>query len=116
MSHPIDKYFFATRDFEDGRKQVIAVSTYAGKTVKGTATCAADDEFKLEEGKKLAAARCEVKVANKRAKFAQERLDYLVSVAEDLRAAISKAATVAGETAAAARVAEEELDKILETL
>ena len=116
MSFPIEKYNFIQHKTEDGRERIIALSTYCGRPVRGVAICSADDNFDLEAGKRLAAARCELKVANKRAKYAQEKLNYLVSVAEDLRQMISKAAFVAGETSTAVKAAEEELNKILETL
>ncbi len=45
---------------------VIAISSYAGKTVKGVAKCDPNDEFNLESGKKLAAARCNEKVCKQR--------------------------------------------------
>ena len=48
----------------DGK--VIAVSSYAKKTVRGVAKCSPNDVFDLEKGKKLAAARCNLKVAQKR--------------------------------------------------
>ena len=47
-------------------KKVIAISTYAGRTVKGVAKCHPSDEFDVEFGKKLAAARCNEKIAGKR--------------------------------------------------
>ena len=53
------------RYFIAGNK-VIAVSTYAGKTVRGIAICSPEDKFDIEFGKKLAAARCNEKVAEKR--------------------------------------------------
>ena len=56
------------------KNKVIAVSTYAGKTVRGVAICAPGDEFNLEFGKKLAAARCNEKVAAKR--HAKAAKDY----------------------------------------
>ncbi len=59
--YPIEKY----RYFTNGNK-VIAVSTYAGKTVRGVAICDKEDTFDFEKGKQLAAARCAVKVAEKR--------------------------------------------------
>ena len=66
MNYPIEKYRFYTRTKRDGIKQVIAVSTYAGRTVKGYANCSLEDEFSIETGKELAAARCNLKVAEKR--------------------------------------------------
>ena len=76
--YPIEKYQFKT--FEtvnaDGSKttNVIALSTYAGKVVKGTAKCLETDEFSLEDGKKLAAARCDAKVCDKRVRRAKKKL------------------------------------------
>ena len=61
MSFPLEKY----RYYVNGNK-VIAVSTYCGKTVRGVAVCHPDDEFNLELGKRIAAARCNERVAEKR--------------------------------------------------
>ena len=69
MSYPLEKYRFYT----NGRK-VIAVSTYAGKTVRGVAVCHADDNFDLETGKRLAAARCNEKIAEKRMERAANKM------------------------------------------
>lgn len=62
---------------------VVAISSYAGKTIVGIARCAPGDTFDVEIGKKLAAARCSLKVAEKRMKraedcysFASDRLTY----------------------------------------
>lgn len=69
MNYPIEKYKFITY----GNK-VIALSTYAGKRVRAVAACNPCDTFSLESGKKLAAARCAVKVAEKRVKRAEKKL------------------------------------------
>ena len=61
MSFPLEKY----RYYTNGNK-VIAVSTYCGKTVRGVAVCHPDDNFDIELGKRIAAARCNEKVAKKR--------------------------------------------------
>jgi hypothetical protein len=58
-----DKYTYFVADKQ---KKVVAVSTYAGKIVRGVAKCDPRDEFSIEDGKKLAAARCAVKIAKKR--------------------------------------------------
>lgn len=68
--YPIEKYRF----YEVGKK-VIAVTTYAGKTVRGVAVCHDGDTFDLEFGKKLAAARCNIKVARKRVACARKKID-----------------------------------------
>ena len=62
---PMEKYTFYTDDPENPTK-VYAVSTYAGKYVRGVAKCDPRDKFSMEKGKKLAAARCSRKVADKR--------------------------------------------------
>lgn len=46
--------------------KVIAISTYAGRTVRGVAKCAPNDKFDIKKGMALAAARCNEKVAQKR--------------------------------------------------
>lgn len=61
MSFPLEKYRFYTNG-----SRVIAVSTYCGKTVRGVAVCHPDDNFDIEIGKRIAAARCNEKIAEKR--------------------------------------------------
>lgn len=61
MSYPLNKYRFYTT----GGK-VIAVSSYAGQRVRGVAKCSPEDVYDFEKGKALAAARCAVKIAEKR--------------------------------------------------
>lgn len=68
--YPIEKYKFYTNG-----SRVIAVSTYAGKTVRGVAVCHAGDAFSLEKGKKLAALRCAEKIAKKRVARANQKVD-----------------------------------------
>lgn len=64
-----DNYsFYQTKD-----NAVIAVSTYAGRTVKGVAKCDPTDTFDIEKGKDLAAARCGHKIAMKRLKRASQK-------------------------------------------
>lgn len=64
-----DKYKYYT-----GKNEVVAVSTYAGKTVRGIAKCHEDDEFDLANGQRLAAARCHEKIAKKRQARAARKL------------------------------------------
>lgn len=67
---PYDKYKY----FVNGNK-IIAISTYAGKTVRGVATCHPEDDFDIETGKKLAAMRCDLKVREKRWKAANRKAE-----------------------------------------
>lgn len=81
---PFEKYRFHVVDTKnsDGQKvkKVIAISTYAGKPVRGVAICSVHDEFDLEKGKRLAAARCNEKVAKLRYKNSSAQLDYACSL------------------------------------
>jgi len=58
--------------------KVIALSTYAGRTVRGIAKCHPNDTFDEEYGKKLAAARCNQKIAAKRYARAHKKYDEYV--------------------------------------
>ena len=68
MRFPFDKYKY----YHSGN-QVIAVSTFAGRTVRGIAKCNPSDKFSLETGKKLAALKCNNKITAKRLKRAALR-------------------------------------------
>ena len=57
---------------DEEKRTIVAMSTFAGKTVAGVAHCDPRDDFNVETGKKIAAARCSVKVAEKRMKRANE--------------------------------------------
>lgn len=59
--------------YTDNKNNIIAVSTYAGKTVKGIAKCDPRDAFDVTKGKELAAARCDYKIAQKRKNRAEKR-------------------------------------------
>ena len=61
--------------YTDNKTVVIAISSYAGKPVKGVAKCAPDDEFDFEKGATLARLRCDLKIANKRIDRAAMKLE-----------------------------------------
>jgi hypothetical protein len=61
--------------FYNSDNKVIAVSSFGEQPVKGVAKCDPDDTFSLEIGKELAEARCNLKVATKRTKYAKTKLD-----------------------------------------
>lgn len=58
-----------------GDNKVIAVTTYAGKTVRGIAKCDPRDKFDIDLGRELARARADVKVAEKRYDRASHKVD-----------------------------------------
>lgn len=76
MEYSLDKYkyYFMKPKNEIDAYHVIAVSSYAGKTVRGVAKCDPKDKFDLEKGKELAAARCQAKVSTKRLARAKKKL------------------------------------------
>ena len=79
MKRYTNKYRFYNSD-----NKVIAVSTYAGKPVRGVAKCDPADTFSMEDGKTLASARCNEKIADKRLsrakrKFAEATNDYMIA-------------------------------------
>ncbi len=74
MDIDLTKYTFVTHTRKDGRVEVIAISTFAGKPVRGKAICAKDDTFDYQKGIELAAARCNAKVAAKRYKRAKQKI------------------------------------------
>ena len=79
MKYDVNKYkYFVAKKADGTPYQVVAVSTYAGKTVRGVAKCDPRDEFSLENGKKLAAARCNLKVAEKRQARAKRKHEEAV--------------------------------------
>lgn len=53
----------------------IAISTFAGKPVKGMAKCNPDDHYDEAYGRALAVARCNLKVASRRVKSAIQKHD-----------------------------------------
>jgi hypothetical protein len=72
--------------YSDNKSKVIAVSHYAGKVVRGVAKCNPTDDFDIEAGKEIAKARCDAKVATKRAaraKLKKERAYQAYLAASD---------------------------------
>ena len=65
--------------FYNSDNKVIAVSSFGEQLVKGVAKCDPSDTFSLEIGKELAEARCNLKVASKRVKYADTKLDEAIA-------------------------------------
>lgn len=80
MKFDPSKYKYVIHTRKDGCKEVIALSTYAKKTVKGVAKCAPEDAFNEENGKKLAAARCNVRVSSLRVKRARHKFHEAMAI------------------------------------
>ena len=70
------KYTYLITADENGKiasNVVEALSSYGGEIVRGVAKCNPEDTFDLEFGMSLAAARCDLKVAEKRVKRATKK-------------------------------------------
>ena len=74
MSIDLTRYKFIEHTRKDGRKEIIAISTFAGLPVRGKAICAADDNYDRYKGMSLAAARCNEKIADKRYKRSKKKI------------------------------------------
>lgn len=74
-----------------GTNVVAAVRHYKGKTVRGVAKCAPNDEFDLGKGTKLAELRCEQKIAKMRLRSHQEMVDYYTTLVNDARKWLNQA-------------------------
>lgn len=67
MSFNKNNYSYINHSLKDkGVREIIALGSYLGSTVKGTAKCDPRDTFDAEIGKMLAALRCNEKIADKR--------------------------------------------------
>ena len=78
---PVEKYHY----FTNNKNLVIAEQTYAGKKYRAKAVCADEDKFDLEEGKKLAAARCNAIITGKRYEAALEKITFLRNIEAKLK-------------------------------
>ena len=92
---------------------VIAITTYAGKTVKGYAKCHSDDTFNAEFGERLAMARCTKKVAKKRAARANKKFKEAMDTLAKAQAHANKMASYMSDSNKAVVDADEELNRLL---
>ena len=67
------KYRFVVNE---DKRVVVALSSFAGETVRGVARCSPNDTFDVELGKKLAVARCDYKIACKKVDRAFQMVDF----------------------------------------
>ena len=100
--------------FTNANSDVIAVSTYAGKTVKGVAKCDPRDTFDMNTGVKIAEARCEKKVANKRLVRARKKYAEAKQKFKDAEAYLHKMSDYVSDATKAFDKAQDTLYSILE--
>ena len=76
MAFNKDKYYYVDHTPKDSDvREIIALSTYCGSIVKGSAKCDPRDTFDLNTGENLAALRCYKKVAERRMRNANNRVE-----------------------------------------
>ena len=100
---------------DEEKRTIVAMSTFAGRTVVGVARCAEEDTFDVEAGKKLAAARCSVKIAEKRMKRANECYAWAKESAEYWTAEFEKMSSYKEDSTAAFEAAYDALTNIEES-
>lgn len=83
--------------------EVIAVSTFAKRMVRGVAKCDPRDEFDHKKGEALAIARCDLKVAEKRMRRADEKVKFYKEYLTEITGAFA-------DSLAYQKIAKEELD------
>ena len=57
---------------DEEKRTIVALSSFAGQVIRGVARCAPNDTWDVEAGKKLAEARCAIKIAHKRLRRAED--------------------------------------------
>ena len=93
--------------------KVIAVSSFAGQTVRGVAKCNPADNFDPEKGAALAAARCGVKIAEKRVKRAYSKVDEAKDIVDTAIAHLSEMMKYQADAEASLNSAQFELEATL---
>lgn len=91
--------------YNDGKNKIVAVSTYAGKSVRGVAKCDPRDNFDMTKGEDLAMARCAEKIAAKRMRRAQNELAKAERAAEAAQRRVDKMKNYLNDSAAAWKAA-----------
>lgn len=76
------KYRFVVNE---SKGVVVALSSFAGETVRGVARCSPNDTFDVELGKKLAVARCDYKIACKKVDRAVQMADFYKDFYDSVR-------------------------------
>lgn len=116
MSFDLNKYKYALYTDKDGKKVISARSTYAGKTVKGYAKCDPRDAYDAECGKRLAAARCNARVANKRAERAKAKVDEATKQFVAAQKYLAKMQNYYFDAVAESAVADKEVTELLKNM
>ena len=71
--------------------KTIAVSSFAGKAVRGVAKCHPNDEYSVLKGEEIAIARCAAKISKKRLRSAIEEVNKATKACEYADKILAKA-------------------------
>lgn len=115
LKNPTYKFYEYNHLRADGTTslRIAAVSSFAGKPVKGYADCHPNDEFDREYGYALAAARCAEKIAAKRCKRAYSKVDEAKALVNAAMAHLQKMMQYEADAEASYNIASYDLATIL---
>ena len=115
LKNPTYKFYEYNHLRADGTTslRIAAVSSFAGKPVKGYADCHPNDEFDREYGYALAAARCAENIAEKRCNRAYNKVDEAKALVNAAMAHLQKMMQYEADAEASYNIASYELATIL---
>lgn len=115
IKNPTYKFYEYNHRRADGTAslRIAAVSSFAGKPVKGYADCHPNDEFDREYGYALAAARCAEKIAAKRCNRAYNKANEAKAQVIAAMAHLEKMMKYESDAEASYNIASYELATIL---
>lgn len=115
LKNPTYKFYEFNHERADGTisLRIAAVSSFAGKPVKGYADCHPNDEFDREYGQALAAARCAEKIAAKRCNRAYNKVDEAKALVNAAMAHLQKMMQYEADAEASYNLASYDLATIL---
>ena len=115
LKNPTYKFYEYNHLRADGTTslRIAAVSSFAGKPVKGYADCHPNDEFDREYGYALAAARCAEKIAAKRCNRAYNKVDEAKALVNAAMAHLQKMMQYEADAEASYNIASYGLSTIL---
>jgi len=102
--------------YSDGKTKVIAVSSYAGRTVRGVAKCDPKDKFDLDQGMILAHKRCEMKINSKRLKKAEKEYQKAFKQVGDAHKRLEKMDSYLRDSAKKYKESIEDYEKLIENM
>ena len=105
---PYEKY----RYFTNNTDLVVAEQTFAGKKYRGSAKLGESDSFNLEDGKNLAAARCDVKICHQRYMQARDEYWALCNLYEKLTDMLKDAESYFSDSQEELEFAQDRLERI----